>query len=214
MNTFELQSEAGSTEKQHSTSAYTGLREDDKEAVRAADALIFMRWTTPKLAHDERTVYAEDLAILCGEFHSIILRDAVAWHRQHTKRRPTVADLRERCEMLREQVRGRQQDTKVREMQEYERRIETHPDEFVPVQLIIRDTAAYVKERLKHFGHGEVDPVWRQQWWEWRNAATEQEWAAMRAKGVRSLRFREEERDRYGRPVRNAATLAPLGGAA
>lgn len=214
MSIFELQSEQETTASQHSTSAYTALNSKDQEAVREADALVFMKWPTPKLTPDERTIYAEDLAILCKEFHGIALRDSIAWHRQHSKRRPSAAEIRERCEVLRAHVNGKQEDKAVRDMQEYERRIESHPDEFVPVALIIRDTREYVAERIKHFGSGPVDPVWRDKWWQWRNAKTEGEWSEMRAQGVKGIGFKQEPRDRSGRPIRPAGELLRMGGAA
>lgn len=214
MSIFELQSEQETIGSQHSTSAYTALNSKDQEAIREADGLIFMKWPTPKLTADERTIYAEDLAILCKEFHGILLRDSVAWHRQHSKRRPTAAELRERCEVLRAQANGRQEDKGVRDMQEYERRIETHPEEFVPVALIIRDVQEYVGVRVNHFGHEPVDPIWRDEWWQWRNAATEAEWADWRAQGVKAVGFKDEPRDRSGRIIRPAGELSKIGGAA
>ena len=210
MDTFELQSEPAATERQHSTSAYTALNPKDQEVVREADAVIFMRWPTPKLSADERTVFAEDLAVLCGEFHGVMMRDAVMYLRQHAQRRPTVAHIRERCDLLREQAKGKQKDAAVLADAEYRRRIQSHPEEFVPIALIIRDVAEYqvIRRKFESEHPGQtIDLMWRADWWEWRNEKTEQEWAEMRAKGVVALGYRQEEKDRYGRPLRAASDL-------
>ena len=160
---------------------------------------IFFRWASPATTAEGKLDWDDDLAFLLVEFGYPVLDEAIRWHRMNTDRRPSIPAIKARCAEIREKQ-GRKLSDSERAFRDHEIAVREHisnpnDDEFLPLELIMRDTLAFIalKAECKVKGYSpaqtEMD-AWKRQ----RDADTRAEWRQMRLEGVKGLRFTNERR--------------------
>ena len=144
------------------------LSESDQEDVNWMANSVLSIWPRPELSGDAKLYFIDDVALIFQKFGKALVQESIDHFRQHqeTHSRPTVRALRDRCS----ERRGSKKSAISPEMQDYYRDLAQHPEEFIPLALIVRDTLERVKRKRegKPFTASEIHAQTEASWAEWR----------------------------------------------
>lgn len=176
--------------------------------VRDLNNTVFRRWQTPAISDAGKFDFMDDLSVVYVDFGPRTLMDAMDDLRQSSKFRPKIADIREACGIVKSKTAGVHPNAHQADLNEYHARLRSHPEEFLPICLIVRDFNELRKLEKQHEEQGlTIDPQERADWLEYRNKKTEAEWAQMCADGRARNLENQSPSEQRGREMQPAESL-------